>query len=273
MSIPKRHHYVPRFVLANFVDHAGKLWVQRVSGGEVWSAVPENVYVQRYAYSLVDAEGNRDPEVERAYSVLEGAPKPIVDKFLAAGRTGSPPVITVAEKAVWDEFLYHQMKRVPAVMATLEAKQGWADRLEAVVERLRERGLAVDEEELADLRSPASLALKRNAQVKALSTDSPLIRVLLGAASIEIGAAPAGNSLVISSHPIAGIRAGIQSAETGASEMWLPIASDVAVKVSFGGQPQTVELTPDKVASINRDSRAQGEFLAGASEKIVKSVP
>jgi hypothetical protein len=273
MSTPKRHHYVPRFILANFVDAIGKLWVRRVDGGKVWSAVPEDVYVERHRYSSVDETGSRDPELEKAYSVLEGLAKPIVDRFLAAGRSGAPPVITVAEKAVWDEFLYHQMKRVPAAMSALEKKQGWSERLDAAIERLRERGLVADEETLAELRSPKGLVrLQQNATVKALSADSPLVRILLGAASVEIGVAPTGASFVISSHPIAGIRAGLQSVGSGGSEMWLPIASDVAARVAFNGELRTVALTKDKVESINRDSRSQGDFLAGNSKDLVESV-
>lgn len=273
MTIPKRHHYVPRFILANFVDGAGKLWVRHVNGGTVWSALPEDVYVERHRYSSVDPAGNRDPELEKAYSVLEGVTKPIVDQLLEAGRTDQSPVITDAEKAAWDEFLYHQMKRVPAVTAALEKRRAWGERLDAVVQRFRERGLAMDEETLAELRSPDVMArLKQNATVKALFSDSPLVRLLLGVANIEVGVAPTGTSFVISSHPIAGIRAGLQLAGSGVTEMWLPIASDVAVRVAFGVEPRTVALTPDKVASINRDSSAQGDFLAGASKDLVESV-
>jgi hypothetical protein len=272
MSIPKRHHYVPRFILANFVDGTGTLWVRRVKEGTIWSAVPEDVYVERHRYSSVDPAGNRDPELEKAYSVLEGVTKPIVDQLLVAGRSGRPPDITVAEKAVWDEFLYHQMKRVPAATTALEKKQGWSERLDAAVEKLRGRGLAVDEGTMAELRSPDGLArLKQNATVSALFADSPLVRILLGAANIEVGVAPNGASFVISSHPIAGIRAGLQSVKSGISEMWLPIASDVAVRVVFGGEPRAVALTPDKVASINRDSCAQGDFLP-ALPRILSSL-
>ena len=273
MSIPKRHHYVPRFILANFVDAEGKLWVRRVSDGMVWSAVPEDVYVERHRYSSIGPAGKRDPELEKAYSVLEGVTKPVVDKLVAAGRSSQTPAITIAEKAAWDEFLYHQMKRVPAVTAALEKKQGWGERLEAAVERLRERGLVADEETLAEMRSPAGLArLKQNATVKALSADSPLVRILLGAANIEVGTAPIGTSFVISSHPIAGIRSGILLAKSDGAEMWMPIASDVAVRVAFDATLRTVPLTTDKVTSINRDSRAQGEFLAGASKHLIESM-
>ena len=273
MNIPKRHHYVPRFILANFVDGAGKLWVRRVNGGTVWSAVPEDVYVERHRYSSIDPAGNRDPELEKAYSVLEGVTKPIVDQLLVAGRTGRSPVITRAEKAAWDEFLYHQMKRVPAATAALEEKSDWGERLDSAIEGLRERDLVADEQTLAELRSSDGLArLKQNATVKALFSNSPLVRILLGAANIEVGVAPNGGQFVISSHPIAGIRAGLQSVKGGAPEMWLPIASDVAVRVAFDGEHRTVALMPDKVASINHDNCIQGDFIAGASKKLVKSV-
>jgi hypothetical protein len=155
----------------------------------------------------------------------------------------------------------------------LENKQGWDERLDAAIERLRGRGLVVDEKTMAELRSPEGLArVKQNATVKALSTDSPLVRILLGAANIEIGVAPAGASLVISSHPIAGVRAGLQSVESGASEMWLPIASDVAVRVAFGGELRTVALAADRVNSINRASLGQGDFLAGSSKDLVEAL-
>lgn len=272
MSIPKRHHYVPRFILANFVDRAGKLWVRRVDGGAVWSANPEDVYVERHRYSSVDPAGNRDPELERAYSVLEGQTKPFVDKLLLAGRSGQPPLVAAAEKTVWDAFLFHQMRRVPATISALERKRGWNERLETAIETLRERGSALDEDTLAELRSPDGLArLKQNATVKALSTDSPLVRALLGAANIEVAVAPTGALFVISSHPIAGVRAGLQLAESSKSEMWLPIASDVAVRLAFGGKNQTVSLTADQVASINRESGAQGDFIAGASKDLLET--
>lgn len=273
MSIPKRHHYVPRFILANFVDDAGKLWAGWVGGGPVWSAAPDEVYVERHLYTSIDAAGNRDTELEQAYSVLEGMAKPLVDRFLANGRSGAAPLVTDAEKAVWDEFLFHQMKRVPAMLSALEKKQNWAERLEAVIDKLRERGVYVDEKILTELRSPVGLErLKKNATVKALSADSPLVRILLGAANIELGVAPAGTCFAISSHPIAGIRAGLQSVRSGASEMWLPIASDVAVRVAFGGENRTMTLAQSKIESINRDSLGQGDYLAGASQSLIESL-
>ena len=274
MIIPKRHHYVPRFFLANFVDGAGKLWVRRASGGPVWSAAPEDVYVERHRYSSIDETGNRNPELEREYSVLEGAAKPVIDKLLAAGRNKRPPALEVSEKAVWNEFLYHQMKRVPAVTAALVKKQSWSERLEDALQKLLDGGVSIDQETADDLRSRNSLArLSQNATVKALSADSPLVRVMLGAATVELGVAPPGTSFIISSHPIAGFRAGLQSAMSAASEMWLPIASDVAARLTFGEEPRTVELLAEKVSKINLDSSAQGEFLAGASQELVEAVP
>lgn len=114
MTNPQRQHYVPRFILANFVDDAGKLWIRRVSGGDTWFAKPDDVYVERHRYSWLDEDGSREPELERAYSVLEGGTASVVAEFLQAARVGRSPVLTTVEMSTWTEFLYHQMKRVPA---------------------------------------------------------------------------------------------------------------------------------------------------------------
>jgi hypothetical protein len=161
------------------------------------------------------------------------------------------------------------MKRVPAATAALEKKQGWGERLDAAVERLRERGLAVDEEihgRTALARWDGPTEAKRDGQGPTCQQPA------------DPHSARGGNyrgrrrSFVISSHPIAGIRTGLQLGESRASEMWLPIVSEVAVRVAFGGELRTVALTRDRVASINRDSCAQGDFLAGASKDLVESV-
>ena len=273
MTAPKRHHYVPRFILANFVDASGALWVRRATGGPAWSSAPEDVYVERHRYSLIDEQGNKDTRLEGAYAVLESATKPVIDKLLMAARSKTPPNINSGEKAVWDEFLYHQMKRVPAVTDKLAERQSWEDRLENAKEKLLARGVSVDEATLADVRSPKSIArIKQNATVKALAADSPLIRMLLGASSVELGVAPSGEAFVIGSRPIAGADAGLLSAADGSATLWFPIAWDIAVRPIFGGPGKTNVLSPDAVTAINNNSLRQSDFLAGHSKLFVESV-
>jgi len=273
MTNPKRHHYVPRFILANFVDGTGKLWVRRVSGGNIWFAKPDDVYVEGHRYSWLTKDGSREPELERAYSVLEGETAPVVAEFLQAAREGRSPVLTAAAMNTWTEFLYHQMKRVPAVTEALLRSRSWEARLEGAIRALRDRGITVDEVTLTDLRSPDGLArLSQNATVGALFADAPLIKHLLAAATVELGLAPVGSSLLIGSHPIAGVRSGIEAAAQLSTDMWFPIAANVAVKVAFGGEARTVALTAEKVASINRDSCLQSEYVAGGSSQLVEAV-
>jgi hypothetical protein len=273
MTNPKRHHYVPRFILANFVDDVGKLWVTRVSGGNVWSAKPDDVYVEGHRYSWLTKDGSRDSELEQAYSVLEGETVPVVAEFLRAARARCSPVLTAAAMDTWTEFLYHQMKRVPAVTYALVRTRSWEARLELAIGALRDRGITVGEDKLTDLRSPDGLArLFQNATVGALLADAPPIRQLLASATVELGLAPVGSSFLIGSHPIAGVRSGIEGAPQLSTDMWLPIASNVAVKVAFGGKARTVALTAEKVASINRDSCLQSEYVAGSSRELVGAV-
>lgn len=77
---------------------------------------------------------------------------------------------------------------------------------------------------------------------------------------------------MIGSHPIAGIPSGLTAGAELSTDMWFPIASDVAVKVAFGGIARTVALTAETVTSINRDSCRQSEYVAGASGQLVETV-
>lgn len=273
MSIPKRHHYVPRFLLVNFLDNEGKLWVRQCDNEKVWQNSPEAAYVERHRYSLIDYKGHRDPALEQTYAVLEGATKTIVDKLLCAARSDRSPNLEQAEKAIWDEFIYHQMKRVPAVTNMLAEKLSWAERLEAAICTLRSRGIQIDSEELAKIRSPEVLdRITQNATVKALAADSPIIRTLLGAAEIEIGVAKNSSAFVIGSRPIGRAGEGLLSASQGKALMWFPIASDVAVRPLFDGDGRTIRLDDEAVHAINTESLRQSDYVAGHSKELVQSI-
>lgn len=274
MSTPKRHHYVPRFLIANFISKVGKVWVRRTSDGAVWQAKPESVYVERHRYSTIAANGRRDPQLELDYAVLEGAARPVVDKLIADGRAGRSATTSPNEKAVWDEFLYQQMKRVPAMTDQLSSIQSWQDRIESAVSAMEARGLVIDEATLAEFRSPEGMArLAQNATVRALSQSSPAIRALLATSHLELGKAAPGTSFVLGSRPVAGAGRGILAAAQGGHAMWFPIAPDVVVRPAFE-QPSPLfsQLPAAAVEAINKVSVAQSDFiLANDEEKVRKA--
>ncbi|MGO6755916.1 DUF4238 domain-containing protein (plasmid) [Rhizobium ruizarguesonis] len=273
MSQPKRHHYVPRFLLANFVNTNGKLWVRRAKAPSVWSASPENTFLERHRYSSIDDQGNYDTELEQTYSALEGAAKPIVDKFIDCGRAQTVPTISPTEKATWDQFCYQQMKRVPEVTNQLAMRLPWAERLEQAISQAVEMGITADQAILDEVRSPEGLArIRQNATVKALAAESKVIMAMLAAANYEIGIT-SGDEFVVGSRPIAMASHGLADAEAGKTTMWFPLASDVAVRPRFSGTSSTRRLSTKEVSEINEHIIRQSEYVAGASESLLKSLP
>lgn len=273
MNIPKRHHFVPRFILANFAGGDGKLWVRSLVSGSAWSATSENVYVEGHRYSTIESDGSRDGALETSYSELEGAAKPVVDKLISAARIGAPPVLDGDERAIWNEFFYHQLKRVPAMTKAVAAKEGWTERLEAVIDGLESRGIHPSPELLAELRSPAGLAaMTQNATVLALSKPpAELVQSMLNASKIEVAFTVAGKAFLIGDRPIANAAAGVASG----APLWFPIAPDVAVRPIFDPQPEghsAVAMGANQVASINAAIAAQCDQVASCSKALLMAI-
>lgn len=211
--------------------------------------------------------------LEEAYSALEGAAKPVIDKFIDGGRAKTLPTFSPEEKATWDEFCYHQMKRVPEVTSKLAVRLTWPERLEQALSKAAEMGLTADQTILDGLRSPEGLAkIRQNATVKALAADSPLIMAMLSAANFEIGFT-SGDEFVIGSRPIAMASEGLVQAEVGKTAMWFPLAPDVAVRPKFNGPSSLRQLSAKQVREINEHILRQSDYVASASETLLRSLP
>jgi hypothetical protein len=80
MSTPKRHHFLPEFYLNGFTRD-GMLWIFDRALNEYRHQQPKDTAVRRYFYSIKKPNGERDVEVEKLLSYVEGKAKPIIDKL------------------------------------------------------------------------------------------------------------------------------------------------------------------------------------------------
>lgn len=276
MSKPKRHHYVPQMLLRNFVDAKGKLHVYRKSDAATWEASPADTFLERHLYSTIEADGAREPDLERAYSDLEGQASQIIASLIAAARGGTVPTLSDQERDVWALFVYQQMKRVPEMFRKLAVKRPFADRLEDAIKQLETRlGRSLSAEEAADFRAPEVLArLQQNAIVKALADPGHVVQEQLLSMSLQVALAPDGSGFVIGSQPVARTGSGSSfNLLDPEVHLWLPIASDVAVRFLKSTQPtETVTLAADHVTRINRQMLAQSEMIVAASAASLESL-
>jgi Protein of unknown function (DUF4238) len=91
VSDPRKHHYVPRFYLANFSSLEGKkhrLWVYE-KGREPRKSTPTLEGCRKDFYAFVE-NGQRNTEVEAWLSKLEAAVAPLIAD-LAQGKRGPSP--------------------------------------------------------------------------------------------------------------------------------------------------------------------------------------
>ena len=72
-KIGSRHHLLPKFYMANFANHKGKLGTINRANGEVrLNSSPNNILIQRDFYTFLNLEMESDGSVEVLISQIEG---------------------------------------------------------------------------------------------------------------------------------------------------------------------------------------------------------
>ncbi len=57
---PKRHHYIPQFLLKNFLDDSGRFWVFDKKKGKLHQGTPRNTFVEKNLYRTLNFDTTRD---------------------------------------------------------------------------------------------------------------------------------------------------------------------------------------------------------------------
>ena len=277
MSIPKRHHYIPRMLLKRFVDEGGFLYVfdSRYPEKGIWKTKPENVFVERHLYTQIEADGSKDASVETKFlASIESDASPVLEKIVCGARRGFLPCLTPAEKYIWFRFFYCQLIRVP------ERREKHSEEVRQIVlteiEVISRLGLFTDDE-LAILDDDETMDRhRRNASIRSVTTKSE--RVLEVLSEKRICAAVIRNpkpkrSFVIASNPVLKLtypdRAHLSDPTV---EFWLPLARDVAFSPCPGDRDKVVSLKDRHIESLNKSAFEQSNVIAGCSREIIESV-
>ena len=130
-SLPKRHHIVPRFLLNNFADGTGKIWVHRWGKLNVHHESVHNAFTQKHLYRSADwarLPSAKPPQhnlaTEHTLAKLEQQAAPIVCTIIDAARTLSAKSIalTKGDARVLKCFFYAMIRRSPETGEDLRAK-------------------------------------------------------------------------------------------------------------------------------------------------------
>jgi len=234
MAPPKRHHFVPEFILRRFCDARGRLHYfdkRRPSLG-VGTTSPRNQFVETNLYSLRLGPQRLDPRLETTMSKLEGEAAPITASIVAHARLGLCPNLTPEQKALWDFFLITQLKRVPDFLDSVMPQREFDALLSVLLQQFAEEVRPPDHTEIERLKEPATLVrLQHNAWLLSMTKPATVLTGILGDKGLVVARiAKTGKSFITGSRPVVKLNyPGRSMLSDPTVELWLPIAHDVAV--------------------------------------------
>ena len=267
-----RHHYIPKWLLRNFLDSGGKIYgfVKSNPSGGVFPATPNDLMVQGNLYALTRPSGSVTQEIEEWLSGHDARSKLVTTKIIDAARNNMQPRLTPEEKTFFLQFYLLIWRRTPDA----EAKNLPGPDIDAFVDSwAEEHDLDADEKEAARqrLHDPDNQKIMtHNAQAMA-SVHPPSAEVieLFESRGLKVARISRPNkSFVIGSYPVARVN------HHREAHIWLPIAHDVAV-TPFG-PPESialVELAKDRdIRAINEASFRQSSIVAARSKQLLHSL-
>jgi hypothetical protein len=279
VSAPKRHHIISEMLQSRFTDETGQLYFfdKRNREKGVQHTGPNNLFVKRHAYSLLNPDGTKDTSLETHYSQIEGVANEIIEKILTAARSGKVPHLTKQEKRDWDNFVHHQWKRSPDFQASAWTEVDFETSLKSHIEEFEQRLRPLTDEERALLESAEGKSrLRHNATVGALSDPGPLAAEALDSRGLGIAhIRTPTKSFVIGTSPVVKLTHRQTPELTHpTTEMWLPISADIAVSpAGESGAERLVVISDERhVRAINTAIAKQSTVIAGRSRALLVSL-
>lgn len=280
-SRPKKHHWVPEFILDGFTDQDGMLHVfgKEWSDRGVYAAAPKEVFHQRDLNTFIDRDGTRNWSLEDAYAEFEGQVRPVVAQIIERARLGRKPSLTLGQLELWWNFFYHQHKRPPGVFDHVDAVQEFDNDPDAYASGL----IASNPGQLPEARHDELRQLLRNDASRARVRQTALVRAR-AAGSDEVISVLANRGMSIAvitrsdrkSFVVADrlmVRLGESELSHPDNELWMPISADVAVSPGGPAGSETLyHLAGENVRHINRHLYAQARIVAARSPHLIRSL-
>ena len=210
---------------------------------------PKNCFLETHLYASAD---RTDWVVEEMLSFVEGLVKPIIDKISHAIKDGSNPDVSEEDRRALCAFVHIQSHRVPSFRQEL---------LGNLDELLREYGEEHPDSEFAN--EEAMAAAIHNVWAwnvpRLLPNSLPVTSEGIALAVVR-GAKPA---FIIGDNPV--IR-------THTSEVWLPLASNIAIGILQPPKREILLLEGSEIRALNQAIYEQSDMLAGSSYELVASL-
>ena len=96
---PKRHHYIPKMLLNNFLDDKDRIWIYDKNGGKLYQGTPINTFVQRNLYRTLSFDHeNYSYEAEEELSRIESHAAPVIRRIIKCARNNEYPKLSPEDR-------------------------------------------------------------------------------------------------------------------------------------------------------------------------------
>lgn len=144
---PKRHHFIPQFILRNFADKEGKLHCFNKETEKYFSTHPVNVFAETHLYTK-DENGKKLTHVENDLSQIEGKFSEKIKQIIEAARSERYLELKPADEDFFRRFIDIQIRRHPYNQEILENVLQYLRRVESHIELQSNRPLNKEKQKI-----------------------------------------------------------------------------------------------------------------------------
>ena len=276
---PKRNHYIPELLLHNFCDDDGFLWAADKSGRRPFHPPPSKLFVEKHLYATTDYDQSvKTFENEDALAKIESAAGRAISAIIEQARQGSFPRLSPEDNDRFKRFIVAQARRTPESQERIGLYEAVDEIFPEAVSMFKEKfgSTLVDDDWYAE---SSLLELKQryksNLSGNYAAGAHPLLEQGTSQFCRDAGWLVAvidmpKRSFVIGSNAFAVVEQG------GQIESWLPIAHDVAIRLTgFPDREYMLTLNRNNesiIRTINQSTVASSRFIAGRSKELIESL-
>lgn len=264
--------------LRNFCDDDGLLWAADKRGKQTFHVSPSNLFVEKYLYATTGhGQSIRTFEHEVTLAKIEDKAAPVISAILEQARRGRTPRLSAVEDDHFKRFIAAQVRRTPEFQEHigLQAKADQAFH-SAATKLADDLGNTIPDEFWSQPTYADWIKIfKSNLPGNYAAGAHPVLEEHTNQFCDEYGWLVAAidvpkRSFVIGSHGITNIE------RHGQGESWLPIAHDVAIRLTgFPDEEYFLLIDGNNesiVKTINRSTAEGSRFIAGRSRELIQSL-
>lgn len=266
MPESKKHHFVPQLILREFADANLKFFSFLKSERRIFSEGVPDAYQHSNFYTWYNQDQSRATHVEKHFSAIETAFAPLHQRLLELAKRESRIDIHSNDVSVIQEFVFHQMRRVPDLLnkafnKTPEASEKAKEELEEYYPELNFDAL---------FQRPHML---QNIKVLGLETRTGELLDIISQLKVNL-AIPERiqKTFVIGSNPV--VSGGLLDAKDPRSirALWLPISPRVAIFLDRESDSQIVRLTDSEMRNFNLTLLSKSSKISSSHRSLLESL-